>query len=128
LAALLTASPVWAGEAAHEPGTTVEMPFLIAPVSVDGKLFGYAYISGKIIASSPSAAVGIRNKTPFLQDGFIRDVNGAPIGTAADATKVDQPALIARLLADAKRIAGPNNVVSYAITQIQVAPARPNQS
>jgi len=128
LSVLLAASPVFAGEKAHEPGTTVEMPFLIAPVNVDGRLFGYAYISGKLIASSPTAAVGIRDKVPFLQDAFIRDVNGAPIGKADDPKTVDQPALIARLQADAKRIAGPNNVVSYGITQIQIAPARPNQS
>jgi len=112
----------------HEPGTTVEMPFLIAPVNINGRLEGYAYISAKIITSSLTAAVGVREKTPFFQDAFIRDVNAAPIGKADDPMTVDQPALVARLLADAKRIAGPGKVVSYVITQIQVAPVRPKQS
>lgn len=112
----------------YEPGTSVEMPFLIAPMNQDGKLVGYAYISSKIIASSPTAAVAVREKTPFLQDAFIRDVNAAPIAKADDPLKVDQPALVARLFADAKRIAGSSRVVSYVITQIQIAQARPNRS
>lgn len=112
----------------REPGTSVEMPFLIAPVIVDGKLQAYAYISSKVISSTPGTAVSIREKTPFLQDAFIRDVNAEPIGKADDPMTVDQPALIARLLADAKRIAGSAKVVSFVITQIQVAPVRPKQS
>jgi len=125
------ASPAFADEAKkgeHEPGTSVEMPFLIAPVIVDGKLAAYAYISSKVISSSPGAAVGIREKTPFLQDAFIRDVNASPIGKANDPMTIDQPALVARLLADAKRIAGSTKAVSFVITQIQVAPVRPKQS
>ncbi len=128
LAAAL-ATPALAGEAKkHEPGTSVEMPFLIAPVIVNGKLVAYAYISGKITSSSPAAAVAIREKTPFLQDAFVRDVNAAPIGKAGDLATVDQPGLMSRLLADAKRIAGTANVVSYTITALQVAPTRPDQS
>jgi hypothetical protein len=129
--ALLLAVPALAEDAKtaeREPGATVEMPFLIAPVIVDGKLTAYAYVSSKVIASSRQAAVSVREKTPFLQDAFIRDVNAAPIGTADDPMKVDQPALAARMLADAKRIAGSAKVVSFVITQIQVAPVRPNQT
>ena len=94
----------------------------------DGKLVGYAYISSKIVAASLNAAVSVREKTPFLQDAFVRDVNAAPITKADDPLTVDRPALAARLLADAKRIAGSNRAVSFVITQIQVAPTRPNRS
>jgi hypothetical protein len=135
--AWILVSPALAGEAVshskdakpeYEPGSSVEMPFLIAPLNQDGKLVGYAYISSKIVAASLSAAVSVREKTPFLQDAFVRDVNAAPITTADDPLTVDRPALAARLLADAKRIAGSNRAVSFVITQIQVAPTRPNRS
>jgi hypothetical protein len=135
--ACLLTSPALAGEAIihgkdvkadYEPGSSVEMPFLIAPLNQDGKLVGYAYISGKIVASSLTAAVSVREKTPFLQDAFIRDVNAAPIAKSADPLVVDKLALAARLLADAKRIAGSGRAVSYIITQVQVAPTRPNRS
>jgi len=54
------------------------MPFLIAPMSKDGKLLGYAYISSKLVASSPGATIAVREKLAFIQDAFVRDVNAKP--------------------------------------------------
>ena len=84
LGAVLGATPALAVEKAGDPGTNVEMPFLIAPMSKDGKLLGYAYISSKLVASSQRAALEIRDKIVFIQDAFVRDVNAASIATAAD--------------------------------------------
>jgi hypothetical protein len=108
----------------HEPGTSVEMPYLIAPVVVDGALTSNAYVSSKVIAASPAATIVVRDKLPFIQDAYVRDVNSMPIGKSNDPATVDVPALTARLLADAKRIAGPNLVSSIEIIRIQIAPLR----
>ncbi len=108
-----------------EPGTHVRMPFLIAPMDADGKLAGYAYISSKLIAASPSASLEIRDKLAFIQDAFVRDVNAAPIGKAADPTSVDTAALAPRLVADARRLVGGAKVASIVFTQIQFAPLHP---
>ncbi|HEY1961937.1 MAG TPA: hypothetical protein VGG69_05935 [Rhizomicrobium sp.] len=113
-----------AGEKTPPPGTTVEMPYVMAPMIVDDKLVAYAYFSPKIIATSQSAAIDIRDKTPFLQDAFVRDVNGASIATKADPAKVDSEALLARLLRDARRIMGSGKVASVS-AQIQIAQLRP---
>jgi len=113
---------------AAEPGTHVQMPFLIAPVSIDGKLEGYSYISSKLVAATPSASVLIREKLAFIQDAFVRDVNAQPVGKESDAKDVDTAALSARLVADAKRIVGAKNVVSIVFTQIQFSPIHPKQS
>ena len=67
-----------ADEKAGDPGTNVEMPFLIAPMTVDGKLTGYAYISSKVVTRSRNASLEVRDKIPFIQDAFVRDVNEAP--------------------------------------------------
>src|SRR3974390_649345 len=88
-----------APKAEHEVGTSVEMPYLIAPVVVDGILTANAYVSSKIVATSPAAPTVLRDRLPFIQDACVRDVNGAPIGQAEDQNKVDVPALTARLLA-----------------------------
>jgi hypothetical protein len=101
-------------------GSSVVMPYLIAPVVVDGKLVSYAYVSSMLIGPSPSAAVDIRNQTPFIQDAFVRDVNAAPIGKATDPQTVDTDALAARMLADAKRIVGADKVIGVRIVQIQM--------
>jgi len=122
------ACPALAGEApkkAEEPGTHVEMPFLIAPMSVDGKLTGYSYISSKLVSSSPSASVEIRNKLAFIQDAFVRDVNAAPIGKSSDPQSVDTALLAQRLVADARRVVGQAKVVAITFTQIQFASLHP---
>ncbi|MGH6870821.1 MAG: hypothetical protein ACREHE_04870 [Rhizomicrobium sp.] len=129
LFALLLAVPALGGEApekAPEPGTSVEMPYLIAPMVVDDRLVAYAYISTKIVATSPSAAIAVRLKLAFIQDAFVRDVNAASIADPADPSKVNEKGLMARLLADAKRIAGPAKVAGIKLIQLQISPMRPN--
>jgi hypothetical protein len=128
LAGTVLATSAVAAEKAPEPGTSVEMPYLIAPIVVDNKLTAYAYISSKIVATSPSAAIDIRAKTPFIQDAFVRDVNAIPVGAAAAPAKIDSEILAARLLKDTRRIMGSGKVVKVGITQIQVAQLRPNAS
>lgn len=110
------------------PGTNVEMPFLIAPMSKDGKLLGYVYISSKLVASSPSASIDIRNKLAFIQDAFVRDVNHAPIARADDPQVADTESLAVRLVADAKRVVGDGKVSRIVFTQVQFAPLHPTDS
>jgi len=128
-AALLLSLPARAADEAktpkEEPGTHVQMPFLIVPMSIDGKLQGYSYISSKLVASTPSASVEIRDKLAFIQDAFVRDVNAAPTGKAQDPLAIDSAALTARLVADARRIVGNSKVVTITFTQIKFSPLHP---
>ncbi|HWC63001.1 MAG TPA: hypothetical protein VG501_05215 [Rhizomicrobium sp.] len=111
---------------AGAPGTNVEMPYLMAPMTdADGKLSGYAYISMRLTATSDVNALAVRDKLAFVQDAFVRDVNGPGVAKKDDPETVDQPGLAQRLLADAKKIMGPGKVASIAITQVQIAPLHP---
>ena len=127
----LTASAMAAEEApkakkkVEEPGTHVQMPFLIAPISTDGKLQGYVYISSKLVASTPAASVLIREKLAFIQDAFVRDVNANDVASGPDVAKVDKTALATRLVADARRVVGATKVVSIMFTQMQFSPLHP---
>ena len=128
------AAPVRAAEKAAvkddkagAPGTNVEMPFLMAPLTgTDGKLSGYAYISSRLTATSDTGANQVRDKIAFIQDAFVRDVNKSEIATAGDPPVVDNAALAARLLVDARGVVGGGRIASIAITQIQVAPLHPS--
>jgi hypothetical protein len=112
-----------------KPGTNVDMPYVMAPMTdADGKLVGYAYISGRLTATSDVNALAIRNKLAFIQDAFVRDVNGARVAKADDGTTLDQPALEARLVADAKRVMGAGAIASIALVQVQIAPLHPTQN
>jgi transcriptional regulator of nitric oxide reductase len=130
--AAFAAAPALA-EQAGDPGTNVEMPFLIAPMTKDGKLLGYAYISTHLVATSTSAALMIRDKMAFIQDAFVRDVNAAPVSLAADPTKVDIALLGNRLVNDARRVLGDNKVAFIVFgdgkkdTGIQFSPLHPAQ-
>jgi hypothetical protein len=133
LFAVCLANPAWAGETAKkdkkpEPGTSVEMPFLIAPMSQDGNLLGYAYISSKLICSSPNACIAVRQKLAFIQDGYVRDVNLKPIALASDPKEVDKDLLGARLTAVARRILGSDKVVGTMFLEIKYTPLHPADS
>ena len=109
------------------PGTNIDMPFLMAPLTgADGNLSGYAYVSSRITATSDTGANDVRDKIAFIQDAFVRDVNGTEIATSGDPLTVDNPALAARLLADARKIAGGGKIASIAIVQVQIAPLHTN--
>lgn len=129
LALALSLLPAWAGEAPKagkpEPGTSVEMPILVAPMVTDGKLVSYAYISSTIVAASPAAAMDVRAHTPFIQDAFVREVNAVPIVTADSSQGIDKSALASRLLAAARRVAGSGKIASVKLTQVQISLLRP---
>lgn len=132
---LLVALPAMAAEEGHgsgqaqggarkggAPGTNVEMPFLMAPITnEEGKLSGYAYISSRLTASSGGAALTVRDKLPFIQDAFVRDVNALQVTAAGHPDEVDIPRLEARLLTDAQKVMGPGKVKIITICTIQMA-------
>ena len=127
LCAVLTAGPAFAVDAKNQatepaPGSSVEMPYLIAPLTSGDGLVAYAYISSKIIASSPATAIDVRDRIPFIQDAFVRDVNAASIGKPDDPQTVDSNALTARLLADVRKVMKPGSVSGVRLIEVQIRP------
>jgi hypothetical protein len=106
-------------------GTSVEMPYLIAPLSSAETLLAYAYISCRIVGASQAAAIEIQAKVPFIQDAFVRDVNASTIAKPDDPMAVDKGTLEPRLLALAKKVMGPGKVVDLKLLEVQVRPLRP---
>jgi hypothetical protein len=115
-----------ASQGKYIPGTAVEMPYLIAPVTIDGKLVSYAYVMSRIIAASPSAAIDVRAKTPFIQDAYVREVNRTPISDGSDPPQIDTDRLTKRLFADAMRIVGGDKVSEVQLIKIQMSQVRPD--
>ena len=122
LVLMVLAMPAMAAEKetsakAGAPGTNVDMPFLMAPLTdADGKLSGYAYISSRLTATSDAGASWVRDKIAFIQDAFVRDVNAAAdrhLRRSGDRGQCRR--LQARLLADARQVMGAGKVASIAI-------------
>lgn len=112
-----------------QPGTNVDMPFLMAPLTgAEGKLTGYAYISSRLTAATDVIAVTVRDKLPFIQDLMVRDVNGASVTVPDDPEKVDIAGLEARLLADAAKVMGAGKVKHIMVCTVQIAELHPVQT
>jgi hypothetical protein len=117
------------GAKGGQPGTNVDMPFLMAPLTnADGKLTGYAYISSRLTATSDTFALTVREKLPFIQDSMVRDINGAGVATASDPEQVDIVGLEARLLTDARKVIGAGAVKLIIVCTVQVAELHPVQT
>ncbi|MCX7282081.1 MAG: hypothetical protein NTX21_11215 [Alphaproteobacteria bacterium] len=112
-----------------KPGTNVDMPFLMAPLTnADGKLTGYAYISTRLTETSESFALAVRDKLPFIQDVMVCDVNGTAVTTAEDPASVGVPRLESRMLADARKVIGTGKVKLITVCTVQIAELHTVQS
>jgi flagellar basal body-associated protein FliL len=105
--------------------TDVEMPAILAPVVVENRLQTYAYITIALTPTSREKALLIREKTPFLRDSFLREVNKASIALPTDPKAVDQPALKKRLLERVKQILPPGSVSDLKFSQMVMTPFQP---
>ena len=103
----------------------IEMPVIIAPMVVNGRLEHYAYITITLTPSSAGHIFDVRSRVPYLQDAFLREVNRASIVKASDHNAVDTEALKARLMARMKGILPPDAVSAFKFEKIVVAPMRP---
>jgi hypothetical protein len=112
-----------------KPGTNVDMPFLMAPLTdSDGKLTGYAYISSRLTATADGGGTDVREKLPFIQDLMVRDVNANGVTAHDDAEKVDIAATEKRLLAAATKVMGPGKVKLITICTVHISPLKPVQT
>ncbi len=105
--------------------TDVEMPPILAPMVVDNRLESYAFITIALTPASRDRVLLIREKMPFLRDGFLREVNKASIANAADPKTVDQPALKKRLLARVNQILPPGTVSELKFSEIVLTAIQP---
>jgi hypothetical protein len=129
---LLAATPVLAADKAAPgegaPGTNLDLPVVIAPVTLNGKLTGYAYVQSRLTGATASDVIAVRDKIAFVLDAFVRDVNAAPVTLASDPTQVDKEGLARRMLADARRIMGAGHVKAVVVTDVQIGPLHPTQT
>ena len=125
----LTASAAEEGAKGGKPGTNVPMDYLMAPLTnAAGKLIGYAYVTSRLTAMSETMVVTVRDKLPFIQDAFVRDVNTRGVATATDPQKVDVAGLEARLMADAVKVMGPGKIKMITVCTVNVSELHPTQT
>ena len=102
----------------------VQMPTILAPMVVDNRLENHAYITIVLKPAAPAGVLAIREKVPFLQDVFLRELNGATIVKADDPKSVDEAALKPRLIARMNQILPAGTVAELKFEPIVVAPVQ----
>jgi hypothetical protein len=102
----------------------VQMPTILAPMVVDNRLENYAYITIVLKPAAPAGVLAIREKVPFLQDVFLRELNGATIVKADDPKSVDEAALKPRLIARMNQILPAGTVAELKFEPVVVAPVQ----
>jgi hypothetical protein len=105
----------------------VTMPTILAPMIVDNMLENYAYITIVLKPAAPAGILAIREKVPFLQDAFLRELNGATIVKADDPKSVDETTLKTRLAARVNQILPVGTVAELKFQPIVIAPVRAQQ-
>ena len=102
----------------------VDVPPILAPMVVANRLDGYAYIAVSLAPAGRDKVVTIREKMPFLQDAFLRELNKTPIVKADDPKTVDADAVKTRLVARMNQVLPAGTVAELKLGQIVLVPFR----
>lgn len=124
----------WAGAPAHaadaigkdQGPVDVELPPILAPLVVNGRLDRYAYITIKLAPADRAKVLVIREKIAFIQDAFLRELNRGRIEKAGDPKAVDTDAVKPRLIARMDQILPKGTVADLKFEEIVTAPVNPN--
>ena len=100
----------------------VELPPILAPMVVQNRLEGYAYITVALAPNGRDKVNAIREKVPFLQDAFLREVNKTSVVKAEDPKAVDAAGVKSRLTARMNQILPQGTVTELKLQQIVLAP------
>ncbi len=115
------------GDTSNLGPVDVTLPTILAPMIVDSRTENYAYITIVLKPAAPAGILAIREKVPFLQDAFLRELNGATIVKTDDPKAVDETALKARLIARMNQVLPAGTVAEFKFQPIVVAPVRAQQ-
>jgi hypothetical protein len=88
----------------------VDMPALMAPVTVDGELHYYVYLAIRLELSDDGQKSLVLERIPYIQDAFLREVHRQSIAVAGDPETVDGRGLTERLVRICETVVGPGVV------------------
>lgn len=96
----------------------IDMPALMAPVTVDGQLHYYVYLAIRLELSGDGQKDLVLEKIPYIQDAFLREVHRASIAVPGDPQTVDGHGLTERFLAITEKLLGPSVVTGIEFRNI----------
>jgi flagellar basal body-associated protein FliL len=113
-----TAEVMSGGPLAGSGKSGIDMPSLMAPVTVNGELHYYVYLAIRLELSSDGQKDLVLEKIPYIQDAFLREVHRASIALVDDPETVDGHGLTERLINVAAKVLGPGVVTGIEFRNI----------
>jgi len=96
----------------------IDMPSLMAPVTVNGELRYYVYLAIRLDLSGDGQKDLVLERIPYIQDAFLREVHHTSVALGTDAETVDAHALSERLAGVAAKVLGPGVVTGIEFRNI----------
>lgn len=120
IAALAAAAPALASEGGTPPPSdpTLLMNPAPLPVTRNGQLVNYIFVTLRLVCRQGSDMVRVRAKEPFFRDALVRAAARQSLAQA-DFVHVDEARLKAAVLRDAAAIIGPGVVTDVRIIKQQ---------
>ena len=123
--AIYAAGPAAAAEAPKSgkaSGQYVDMSPVGVPVIWRGRLVNYVFVTLRLTIRPGVDVMKLREKEPYFRDALVRLAHRSPLNPPNDFTRVDEPALKTKMLAESARIVGPGQVTSVQV--VTQAPQR----
>lgn len=114
--ALLLASPALASEPPPTPAPTLLMNPTPLPITRQGRLVNYIFVTLRLSVRPGSDMVKIRAKEPFFRDALVRAAAREDLAQA-DGVTVDLARLKAAILRDSAGIVGPGVIIDLKIVK-----------
>lgn len=114
--ALLLAAPALASEPPPTPSPTLLMNPTPLPVTRQGRLVNYIFVTLRLSVRPGADMVKIRAKEPFFRDALVRAAARTDLAQA-DGVHVDLDKLRAQMLREASAIAGPGQIIDVKIVK-----------
>jgi hypothetical protein len=115
-AALVLAAPAHAadekGKDKKSDGQYVNLSPVALPIIVDGQLINFVFVTVRLNLTPSASVTVMRNKEPFFRDALVHTAYRKPFVVPTNYAQIDVPALKARMMDEATRIAGPNVIAS----------------
>lgn len=123
VAAALLAAPAHAADEKKKPGKdelqAVDLAAVGLPVVQQGKLVNYVFTYVRLVTAPGADVAKARAKEPYFRDALIRAAHRRPFTDPKDLNHIDESALKAALLPEARRLAGPGVIAAVVVVSQQ---------
>lgn len=101
----------------------VSVDHVVAPLTRNGEVSGYAYLNVNIEVADQATAQAVKDNLPRIRASFAQDLYDRSITDPQNPERADIEAVRARLLGDARTVFGADAVKQVYIVQVQYSRA-----